>query len=281
MRITKVLAVSMMASIASSVHAAPQPEALVQQLRAAYPETVMESNGLKVAKPGATLLVQADGVLANPMKSGPYANVFSGGQFQQRGETTSQKMSRFGIAVPQKKQLERPIATGAKVYLVGTEYSPDSIAFTVETCGDCDPKAVDPGYEPYHAKVTFRFVHGALAETDLKHVQQTIEQVFKLPDVPPPPPPQATPPPQAAPPPAEAAAAPAPTPEPVPPAAAPPAPPADAPPKVLKLGMTMKQVKDSFGEPASIVELGSKVIYVYKDKKVTFMNGKVSDVDVK
>jgi hypothetical protein len=51
-------------------------------------------------------------------------------------------------------------------------------------------------------------------------------------------------------------------------------------PRVLKLGMTMQQVKDGFGEPADIVDLGSKVIYVYKDKKVTFMNGKVTDVDV-
>ena len=48
----------------------------------------------------------------------------------------------------------------------------------------------------------------------------------------------------------------------------------------MKLGMTIQEVKDAFGEPASIVDLGSKVIYMYKDKKVTFVNGKVSDVDV-
>jgi hypothetical protein len=43
--------------------------------------------------------------------------------------------------------------------------------------------------------------------------------------------------------------------------------------------MTIQEVKDSFGEPVKMIDLDSKVIYMYKDLKVTFVNGKVSDVD--
>ncbi len=280
MHTVKVFAVSMMASIAASVYAAPQSDAVAQQLRAMYPETGLDAAGLKVVKPGAVLTVQADGMLANPMKAGAFSNTFAEGQFVKTA-TKTEKAARFGINIPQKKAVDRPVSVGAKVYLLSTEFGNDTIGFTVQTCGDCDPKAVDPGYEPYRAKVTFKFVHGALAETDAKHVRTTIEQVFKFAD-------SAAPADTAASAPQTSAAAQQAPPPPPPPAqeqfapiappAAPPA--ADQAPRVLKLGMTTKEVKDGFGEPASIVDLGSKVIYVYKDKKVTFVNGKVSDVDI-
>jgi hypothetical protein len=37
-------------------------------------------------------------------------------------------------------------------------------------------------------------------------------------------------------------------------------------------------VQAAMGKPEKIVHLGSKQIYLYKDLKVTFVNGKVSDV---
>ena len=42
--------------------------------------------------------------------------------------------------------------------------------------------------------------------------------------------------------------------------------------------MTPDQVQAAIGKPDKMVNLGSKQIYVYKDLKVTFVNGKVSDV---
>ena len=42
--------------------------------------------------------------------------------------------------------------------------------------------------------------------------------------------------------------------------------------------MTIDQVVAILGNPDKIFDLGAKKIYVYKDVKVTFMNGKVSDV---
>jgi hypothetical protein len=49
-------------------------------------------------------------------------------------------------------------------------------------------------------------------------------------------------------------------------------------PQQIEKGQTPDQVKAALGTPDKIVNLGSKQIYVYKDLKVTFVNGKVSDV---
>jgi hypothetical protein len=59
---------------------------------------------------------------------------------------------------------------------------------------------------------------------------------------------------------------------------APPPPPAAAP-ATIALGQTTDQVTASMGQPTRIVDLGTKKIYVYKDMKITFKAGKVSDVE--
>jgi hypothetical protein len=56
------------------------------------------------------------------------------------------------------------------------------------------------------------------------------------------------------------------------------APPAGPPPTV-SLGQTIDQVTAAFGQPTRVIDLGVKKIYVYKDMKVTFKAGKVSDVE--
>jgi hypothetical protein len=62
-----------------------------------------------------------------------------------------------------------------------------------------------------------------------------------------------------------------------PPLAPPPPPPAD--PKTIALGQTTDQVTANFGQPDKIIKLSTKQIYVYKDMKVTFVGGKVSNVE--
>jgi hypothetical protein len=81
--------------------------------------------------------------------------------------------------------------------------------------------------------------------------------------------PAAAPEPIATPPPAPAAM----------PAIAPPPPPADAPPPTIELGQTKDQVTAGFGQPQKVANLGAKTIFYYKDMKVTFTNGKVSNVE--
>jgi hypothetical protein len=54
------------------------------------------------------------------------------------------------------------------------------------------------------------------------------------------------------------------------------APPAE--PQQIEKGQTPDQVIAAIGQPDKKINLGTKQIYVYKDIKVTFLNGKVSDV---
>ncbi len=85
----------------------------------------------------------------------------------------------------------------------------------------------------------------------------------------------------------EAAPAPASAPAPAAPAAPaapmaaipPPPPPPDAPPPTIAIGQTKVQVTAAFGQPLRLAKLGAKEIYYYKDMKVTFTNGKVSNVE--
>jgi hypothetical protein len=77
-----------------------------------------------------------------------------------------------------------------------------------------------------------------------------------------------------------APAAPAAAPAPAMQAIAPPPPPADTPPPTIAVGQTKDQVVAGFGQPVRTAKLaGTKEIYFYKDMKVTFTNGKVSNVE--
>jgi hypothetical protein len=54
--------------------------------------------------------------------------------------------------------------------------------------------------------------------------------------------------------------------------------PPPAPPVEIVLGQSVDQVTTALGQPKSVVDLGAKKIYVFKDMKITFKDGKVSDV---
>jgi hypothetical protein len=56
----------------------------------------------------------------------------------------------------------------------------------------------------------------------------------------------------------------------------PPPPPADPP--EIKEGQTIDEVVAALGQPQHMATVGAKKIYYYKDLKVTFVNGKVKDV---
>jgi hypothetical protein len=50
------------------------------------------------------------------------------------------------------------------------------------------------------------------------------------------------------------------------------------PPPTIQIGQSPDEVKGMLGQPEKVVNLGAKQIFVYKDLKVTFINGKVVDV---
>jgi hypothetical protein len=59
----------------------------------------------------------------------------------------------------------------------------------------------------------------------------------------------------------------------------PPPPPSDATPPTIALGQTKDQVTAALGQPTRTAKVGVNEIFFYKDQKVTFTNGKVSDVE--
>jgi len=46
----------------------------------------------------------------------------------------------------------------------------------------------------------------------------------------------------------------------------------------IKIGMTLKEVKSILGEPLKVANIGNKILYKYKDWKITFIDGKVKDI---
>jgi hypothetical protein len=61
--------------------------------------------------------------------------------------------------------------------------------------------------------------------------------------------------------------------------AAAPAAPSQAAPISIAVGQTIDQVTAELGQPLTVIDLGAKKIYKYKDMKITFKGGKVSDVE--
>lgn len=157
---------------------APKGE-LINQLQALYPVTVMEANGFKVVKPGTVFMIQKNGIQANQMKSGPFLNTYEDGQVVAGGHGVRGKLSPGGIrgALSQ----PRTLAAGEKVYLLNMVVRNDGIVMVVQTCGICDPAAVDPAHKPYSASIQFNFIKGFWAATDLKHVQVAISSLLAFP----------------------------------------------------------------------------------------------------
>jgi hypothetical protein len=58
-----------------------------------------------------------------------------------------------------------------------------------------------------------------------------------------------------------------------------PIPPPAAPPATVSLGMTTDQVVAILGQPKNIMDLGARKIYIYPGQKITFKDGKLSDVE--
>jgi hypothetical protein len=54
----------------------------------------------------------------------------------------------------------------------------DAVTMTVQSCGGCEPAAIDPGHKPHWASIQFKFIKGYLTSTDLPHVRKAIESLL-------------------------------------------------------------------------------------------------------
>ena len=254
------------------------PPSLQEQLQAQYKSVKMgsDSNGPTVLEEGSVLAIQKGGILGVPSGSpkpcpAKYENASlkppSGWCTQGRGEGGKHG---FGIlkshipgagSVPDSKTNTsdtRYFNKGEKVYPsnIAVDMKNEKISFGVVACDTCN-KTDPPTY--YKSEVDFQFAKGYLETADVSKVEDTIGEVFAIDTS------------------NSGSEAQQPAAQPEQPAQAQPAP-AQAPPASIQLGQTIDEVVAVLGQPEKMVNLGSKQIYVYKDLKVTFVKGKVSDV---
>lgn len=250
-----------------------QAVSLQEQLAAQYKLVKMgsDTSGYSVVEEGTLLAVQKGGLLGVPYSDkAALTNKYEGGTVHgPSGLMVSGKKALLGhfSQTQSQGQTTKLFAKGDKVYPTKIEVATDKDTVTMgivscDTCNKTDP----PTYNK--AAVVFVFPKGSLAKASAGDVEDTIGQLLAI---------------------SEdsqqqdqaggdqnqqgqggqdqqggqqqqAQQAPA------------------AEPQTIEKGQTPDQVQGSLGKPDKIVNLGSKQIWVYKDLKVTFVNGKVSDV---
>ena len=249
------LAAAIASVLLVSVAGAQTPVSLQEQLAAQYKVARMgsDSGGVAVVEPGTLLAVQKGGVLSLPWT----AMVLCPAKYQDNNLHPS-----AGFCAGMVKTVSRYYQKGDKVYPLKIEVSLDKakISFSVVACDSCNN--VNPPTS-MKGQVVFQFAKGYLEKANVGEVEDAIGQVFAISS--------------------------------------------DdqqgqggdnngqqnqqqsaqqgqqqqeqqAEPQTIQLGMTTDQVQAAMGKPEKIFNVGTKQIYTYKDIKVTFLNGKVSDV---
>jgi len=255
---------------------------LQDQLQAQYSLVKMgsDSNGPAIIEAGTLLDIQKGGILGVPYDDVAVAPAkFSDGQLHPPGATTnntatnvSKKLCGFlGRCNAVKDQVanqttSRFFQVGQKVYPSKIEVNSgkDTVTLSVVSCDSCNN--IDPPTY-YKSEVIFQFAKGSLATTSPSQIEDTIAQVFTIDDN------------------SnnndqqngggdaqqgqgggdqgqqQAQAAP------------------QQEPQRIQLGQKVDDVLASMGKPEKIVDLGPKQIYLYKDLKITFVKGRVTDVE--
>ncbi len=238
--------------------ASPSRDTLVGALETRYQVAKTGLNRGKVTAAGTVFTVQKDGLSA--AAAGGFVNVnntVANGAVEQHG-------GRFGSLMKSSVvKNERPLAVGEKVYVVKFEAKAESKNDVLRVqLVTCDPSDAGGEQKLFAADVLFKFPKNYLDKATPEEVAQAVE-AFLAPD-------------------AQQPAAPAPTdttaaaPPSVPPA--PPAPPAAQSGPTVTMNMTTDEVVAAMGPPSKIVDLGATKKYIYKDMKITFVNGRVTDV---
>jgi len=256
--------------------AVAQDKAAIQKkLEGVYAVTQATADRTDIVTAGSILVLQKSNLLmTDATKSDVNQNKYQDGKITQNvlGRTTGFLKRLPGAGAAPAGAATRTFVKGEKMWVTKIEVKDNSVVFELFTDQMGDYR--------YRALLTF-FGKGALPGPD--DVAKTVAEVFT---VQPQDSNQAAPTDAAAAPAAAPAAAAAPAPAPAPAQAAPapippPPPPPDepaAPPKTISLGQSVDDVVAAFGQPQKKAKVGTKEIYYYPDLKVTFVNGKVTDV---
>ena len=258
----------------SFIAANAQAPTLQEQLVAQYKLVKIGSDtgGYSVVEKGTLLKIEKGGILGVPYSDQSILSTkYEGGQVHSPSTTVSKglgfAMKKFG-----KEQTTHLMGVGDKVYPTKIEVNEakDTIVLGIVACDTCN-KTDPPTY--MKANVVFQFPKGSLLSANAGSVEDVIGQLLSISsddsqqggD-------QGAQQPQGGDQGGQPAAAQAPAEQP----AADQQPPAE--PASIDKGMTPDQVEAALGKPDKKVNLGPKMIYYYKDMKVIFMSGKVSDV---
>ena len=231
---------------------------LQEQLKAQYKLVKMgaDGGGLTVVDPGTVLDIQKGGLLG----VAPQITIFCPAKFQD-----NDLKAPNGFCAAMVKQNSRFLQVGEKVYplKIDVNVEKDKVSIQVVECDSCNG-VQQPSF--YKSEVVFQFSKGSLRTPNVSQIEDTIGMVLAIDS-----------------------------------GGdsqqqnsqggqqdqgnnqggvgggqAQQAPPAE--PQQIEKGQTPDQVKAVLGNPEKIINLGAKLIYVYKDIKVTFLNGKVADV---
>jgi len=253
------------------------------QLTTAYPLTTPTADNTDIVTQGVVLILQKKGlVMGDATSSVPYQNYYKDGQIKAGAAGTFSKISHFGGLIPGvpavpgnavSNTATRTFVNGEKVYVTAIQVKGNNVTFSV----------ISDAYNNVRYKGTLSMDVPKASMSEVAKVQKSIDEVFKIDtstanadaNAAPAGGQQAGAAPAAAPAPAAPAAAPEPALAPI----APPPPPADQPPATIEVGQTPDQVTAILGQPQRIAKVAGKEIYFYKGLKVTFKNGKVSDVE--
>jgi len=223
-----------------------------------------------VVDKGTLLAIQKGGILGVPygdqnVLSSKYENGTIKGPSSLGLMGRKSIMGKFG-----KEQTTHLFATGDKVYpmKIDVNLAKDTVTMEIVACDTCN-KTDPPTYNK--ANVVFQFPKGSLANSSVGPVEDTIGQVLSISNDD-----------------SQQAGGdqqqgggdqgqqPAAQDQGQQPAAQDQQP--QSQPVSIEKGMTTDQVEAAMGQPDKKVNLGTKQIYYYKDMKVIFLSGKVSDV---
>ncbi len=264
---------SILLAVASRTALAQQTVSLEDQLKAQYTLVKMgeDSSGAAVVEQGTILVVKKGGILGVPYSDQSiFSTKYENGAVHSPNPLGQKAFGHFMTHIGQQAPTTQFFQVNNKVYpsKLAVNLPKDQVVIGIVDCDSCnnvDPKTF------YKADVVFQFGKGTLASMNPTQVEDAIAGLLAIDD-----------------------------------SAnnndqgnnqggnggqggnnqgggdqggggqAQQAPPAQ--PEQIEKGQTIDQVVAAIGQPDKIVNLGAKQIYVYKDIKVTFLNGKVSDV---
>jgi hypothetical protein len=236
-------------------------QGLQKALESKYAITKTTADKTDIVTAGSVLILEKDRLLMYATTTGaPPQNTYKDGKLSAGAFAAHEKAQSFGTFIghpPPKTVTTRYYVTGEKFWVTHIDTLPDGVVFTLFTDAVSDIR--------YYCTLKFVYPHGATPGDD--QVLNMVGEVLKVQQDDSAPADNK----------GEQQAAAGGQDQGQQQAAQQDAQPAQPPP-TIQMGQTEDEVVGMIGQPEKKIVLGSKEIFVYKDIKVTFIGGKVADV---